>query len=334
MAAVPLALMFLPGRDAQQRKPAFDWTGAGLLSVWLLSVLVLLSNGSNYGWDSPTVAWLLFGAVTSGIGFLYWQTWVQDPLLNVRLFLNGKFLAAAIVTFALGLGLFGSTYVLPLFLQTVQLLSPSTSGLLLVPAGLLMAAVFPIAGRLSDSIAPRNLILAGVLVFALSSLLFKAVDAATPIATLIVWVALGRMGLALIFPCLNAAALRPLALQELAQGSAAINFLRQLGGAFGVNLLTIYLVQRTELHADAIMATQTAGNPATVQLAELLLPRLYQTLGLSGRLAELMAQHHLGSQLWQQASMLAYRDTFVLVGALFLLCLIPAWFMDKRPPNR
>ncbi len=334
MASLPMAILFLPERDPQARRPDFDWTGVVLLSVFLVCLLIALSNGPGYGWGSPEVAWLAFGTVLSGIAFLYWEWYVKDPLMNLRLFLNARFLAAAVVTFVLGAGLFGSTYVLPLFLQSVQGLTPSDSGLMLVPAGLLMAVVFPIAGRLSDELAPRNLILTGLTIFALSTLLFRHVDANTPYATLILWVALGRIGLALIFPCLNAAALRPLPLHLLAQGSGAINFLRQLGGAFGVNLITIYLIHRTDVHAHELVLTQTAGNAQTILMTDLYMPRLYMTLGLSERMSELVSMGALQNMVIQQGSMLAYRDTFVAIAVVFLLCLIPAWFMDKRRPNQ
>jgi MFS transporter, DHA2 family, multidrug resistance protein len=332
MASIPLALLFLPQRDAAARRPRFDWTGVALLTAFLLALLVLLSNGAAYGWDSDTVALLGFATVTSGIAFLYWEWYARDPLLNLRLFLNTRFLAASVVTFVLGAGLFGSTYVLPLFLQTIQHLTPTDSGLLLVPAGLVMAAVFPLAGRLSDELAPRNLILTGLLIFGTSSLLFRWADGQTPFATLMLWVALGRVGLALIFPCLNAAALRPLPLHLLAQGAGAINFLRQLGGAFGVNLLTIYLMQRTDLHTQMLAATQTHGNPQTVTFVDIYVPRLYQMLGASERVSEMAALEMLRGIVIQQGTMLAYRDTFLIVAVVFFLCLIPAWFMDKRPP--
>jgi MFS transporter, DHA2 family, multidrug resistance protein len=332
MASIPLALLFMPERDPAARRPAFDWTGVVLLSAFLVAILVALSNGMAYGWESASIAVLAFCATTSGIAFLYWQWYTQDPLLDLTLFMHPSFVAASIVTFVLGAGLFGSTYLLPLFLQGIQGLTPYDSGVLLVPAGLVMAVVFPVAGRLSDELAPRNLILAGLLIFAVSSLLFRSVDAATPFATLVLWVAIGRIGLSLIFPCLNAAALRPLPLELLAQGAAAINFLRQLGGAFGVNLLTIYLMQRSDLHLQTLTATQTHGNPQTVSIVELYGPRMYQMLGASERVSELAALDLLRALIQQQASMLAFRDAFLLVAVVFFLCLIPAWFMDKRRP--
>jgi MFS transporter, DHA2 family, multidrug resistance protein len=332
MASVPLALLFLPQRDVGARQPRFDWTGVALLGVFLIVLLVLLSNGAAYGWESETVALLGFCTVTTCIAFLFWEWHTRDPLLNLRLFVNPRFLAASMVTFVLGAGLFGSTYVLPLFLQTIQGLTPTDSGVLLIPAGLLMAAIFPIAGRLSDELAPRNLILTGLLIFGISALLFRWADGNTPFTTLVLWIALGRVGLALIFPCLNAAALRPLPLELLAQGAGAINFLRQLGGAFGVNLLTIYLMQRSDVHAHLLASTQTAANPQTITLTEQFGPRLFQMLGAPERAAETAALDMLYHLVIHQGSMLAYRDTFLLVAIVFFLCLIPAWFMDKRPP--
>ncbi len=331
--SIPAAILFMPPREEDARSPAFDWTGVALLSGFLVATLLALAEGPVYGWGSEQVAVLTLVATVSGIAFLYWQSLARDPLLHLALFRNPRFLAASIVTFALGAGLFGSTYLIPLFIQIIQDLTPSDSGLLMIPAGLTMAVVFPLAGRLSDDVAPRNLILIGVFIFGCSSLLFRYADGNTPFLTLVLWVALGRVGLALIFPCLNAAALRPLPLTLLPHGAGTINFLRQLGGAFGVNLLTIYLQQRTGIHVHTLAATQTSANAATVEFTERLAPRLYQSIGASERAAELNALDMLQSIVINQGSMLAYRDTFVVIAVVFFLCLIPAWFMDKRTPS-
>src|SRR3546814_9687269 len=91
-------------------------------------------------------------------------------------------------------------------------------------------------------------------------------DVDTPFWTLALWVVLGRIGLGFILPALNAGALRALPDSQLAQGSGSVNFVRQLGGAFGVNLLAIFVERRTTFHGDALAQTITAANPAAVEI--------------------------------------------------------------------
>ena len=332
MISIPLAMVFMPEREATARSPRFDWTGAALLSVFIVCLLVGLSNAPRDGWGDEGIARLFLAAATTGIAFLFWESRVTDPMFNLRLFANGRFLAAAIVTFVIGAGLFGSTFYLPLFLQTVQGLTPTDAGLLLLPAGLIMAVFFPFAGWLSDRMSARRLIMFGVFLFGISSLLMARIDAYTPFFDLAMWTLLGRIGLSFIFPCLNAAAMRPLPLELLAQGSGMVNFLRQLGGAFGVNLLAIFFSQRAAFHADGLTATQTAGNQVTLELIRMLSEIDLRT-GLLPDPEMTGALGFLSQMIWQQASMLAYRDLFLIIAVVFALCLIPAWFMDSRAPN-
>ncbi len=331
MTSIPLALVFLPQREPNARTPHFDWTGVALLSVFILCLLIGLSNAPRDGWGDDRIAQLFLGAAVSGIAFLFWEARVADPIFNLRLFGHGRFLAAAIVTFIIGAGLFGSTYFLPLFLQTVQGLKPTDAGLLLLPAGLIMAVCFPLAGWLSDLMSPRRLILFGVTLFGISSLLMARVDTQTPFLDLALWTLLGRIGLSFIFPCLNAAAMRPLPLELLAQGSGMVNFLRQLGGAFGVNLLAIYFSQRSIFHADSLTPSQTPGHETTLETLDTLAALHGQVAGAAGS-EHARALAFLSDMIWQQASMLAYRDVFMVVALVFALCLIPAWFMDSRAP--
>lgn len=332
MISIPLAMVFLPQREADARNPGFDWTGVALLSVFVLCLLVGLSNAPRDGWGDDRIAVLFFGAAASGFAFLFWEARVTDPIFNLRLFSHGRFLAAAIVTFVIGAGLYGSTYFLPLFLQTVQGLKPTDAGLLLLPAGLIMAVFFPLAGWLSDHMSPRRLIIFGVALFGLSSWLMVRVDTQTPFLDLALWTLIGRIGLSFIFPCLNAAAMRPLPLELLAQGSGMVNFLRQLGGAFGVNLLAIHFSQRSLFHADALTPSQTPGREVTAE-ALAALARLHGQIPGAAGAEDAHAMAFLSQMIWQQANMLAYRDVFFAVALVFALCVIPAWFMDSRPPS-
>ena len=331
LISIPMSMVFMPAREPDARSPRFDWYGVGLLSVFLLALLTALSNGSRDGWGDDGIAILFFVAGCTGVAFFWWEARTDDPMFDLSLFANGRFLAAAIVTFIIGAGLYGSTYLLPLFLQVVQGLKPTDSGLLMLPAGLAMAVFFPLAGRLSDSMSPRRLILFGTAVFGLSSLLLAGVDTDTPFATLALWALIGRFGLSFIFPCLNAAALQPLSLDQLAQGSGMINFLRQLGGAFGVNLLAILLERRSVFHAESFTLVQTPDNAETCGVIEQLTPLLLEG-GVDPGSTEPFAMEYLGRMLWLQGHMLGYRDAFLVVALVFFLCLIPAWFMEGRAP--
>lgn len=328
--SIPLAMMFMPERESQGPIPRFDWTGVILSSIFLVTLLTALSNGQKEGWESTYIVTLLTFALMSLTAFIWWEGRIAAPMLNLRLFLNGRFVAASIVTLVIGLGLYGSTFLLPLFLQTLQNITPTDSGLLMLPAGLAMAACFPLAGMLSDRIQPRYVIIAGLVLFGLSNWLLRVVDINTPYAQILAWALIGRIGLALIFPSLNAASLASLPLEQLGQGSGAINFLRQLGGALGVNFLSIFLAERTADFSHQLAATQSS-RPATLEM----LHRL-QDMIFGERLPWLMefpvSWGFLSQSIYSQAMTMAFREGFIVVAAVFFLSIIPTLYLkvDRR----
>jgi predicted MFS family arabinose efflux permease len=232
-----------------------------------------------------------------------------------------------------GVGLFGSTYLVPLFVQTVQHLTPYEAGLMLMPAGLMMGVMMPVAGYMSDRFAARNLIVAGLLCLAVSSWWLAGVDANLSFWFIAWCVVLSRIGLSLIKPALNLAALRSLRPELLGQGAGMINFSRQLGGAFGVNLLSVILDRRTFFHSDAMTSLQTAGNSATAELLRQIQALLAQG-GASADLQSSGALHFLGRVVYAQAYTMGFRDSFLVIAIIFVLGLIPAWIMGRDRPVR
>lgn len=328
-----LALLVLPGRQEKGPPPRFDWIGFALLSVFLASLLDGLTNAQMDGWGSEPTMLRFTLALASGLAFVLWESRVDKPMLDLRLFANSAFAAAAMVSFIFGAGLFGSTYLIPIFAQTVQGMSPTSAGMLMLPAGLAMAVVFPIGGRLADVFSPGWLCVIGTAIFAWSCWLTVAVDVGTGFWTFATWILIGRMSLGLLFPALSVASLAVLPQHQMAQGSGASNFVRQLGGAFGVNLLTILLERRTAFHADGLTATQAAGNAATAEW----LAAASQSLAPSG-LAEPyllpLALHQLGQVIWLQASVLGFRDSFMVTTGAFVLALLPCLWMVRELNHR
>ena len=104
----------------------------------------------------------------AGIGFLAWELHTPQPLVDLRVLANGQFTCAAMVACMFGVGLFGSTYLVPLFVQTVQGYTPYASGLLLMPGGLILGLFMPFGGFMSDRMPARALIISGLLCFVLS----------------------------------------------------------------------------------------------------------------------------------------------------------------------
>ena len=135
---------------------------------------------------------------------------------------------------------------------------------------------------MTDFVQPHYMVMFGLIMFAIGSLLMNGSDVNTTFWTFAFFVMISRFGMSLILPALNTAALRALSPEELNKGSGTINFTRQLGGAFGVSGVVVFMEQRTQFHVDALAATQTPGNTISRDLLDqvgLLLERVWCSRG-------------------------------------------------------
>lgn len=330
---IVLSNLFLPGRMQAGPRPGFDWGGMALLCLFLGFLLNALTNAQRQGWMSDPILAQFALAALAAAGFVWWEIRTAKPMLDLRLFANLPFAAASLVAFIMGAGLFGSTYLVPLFVQTIQGFTPTQAGLLLMPSGFVLVLIFPIAGRLSDRVPAGYLIGAGMFIFAWSSWLTASISIDTTFSTLAWWTVISRIGLGLVFPSLTAGSLKVLPRDLIGQGSGAMNFVRQLGGAFGVNLLSVFLERRTMLHADALAATQTSDNPATMDLLARV-AGIVRSTGLPDFQQLPAALQFLGQVISIQANTLAFHDGFIIVTLIFLIALVPTWLLHRAERMR
>lgn len=313
LAAAPLGAWLLPARTGTGQA-RLDWAGLLLVMAAIALALQGLAHGAREGWDDPGTAARLFGAGVAAVAFLAWEARHPTPVLDLRLFRRPGFRAAGAAIFLTGAAVYGSTWLAPLFVQLVQHYSPAGAGDILLPAGVAMAACFPIAGRLSDRMDARVLMAAGAMVFAVSMLMLAEAAAETAYATVALALALGRAGVGLVMPPANASAMRH-AGGMLAQAAPAATFLSQTGGAMGVALLSALMQQRTAFHADAL-APGVNGGETLAALAE-----AFRVNGLAAGEATAAAAGQISRAIWGAAQLLAFRDCFLATAWVGLLLL-------------
>ncbi|NIC40199.1 DHA2 family efflux MFS transporter permease subunit [Aquabacterium sp. A08] len=258
-----------PGGVARQAGVSLDGWGLLLASggtVCLLNGLVQWQAGQ------PLLAAGLLGAAgTALLAFVAWQRRLLQrhragaalqPLMDLSLFRCRPFAMGSLVAFIYGTALFGSTYLLPVYLQMGLVLSPSYVGALLLPAGVVLALTIAAVGRLADRYPTHVLVSLGLLLLAVSFAGVGLLSPNTPLVWLVVLTVVSRIGLGFVLPSLNLGAMRGLPSALIAQGSSAINFLRMLGGAAGVSLCGIVLEWRLAAHG----ASLAAGGPPAPRL--------------------------------------------------------------------
>jgi len=279
LASLWLARRYVPdvapgGQAANPQGAALDWRGlllAAAGTLCLLNGLVELQGGT------PLAATVLLGsALALLVGFVALQRRTLlarrrhpdqgiDPLMNLSLFADRRFAMGSIVAFIYGVALFGSTYLLPVFMQLGLGLSASYVGTILLPAGLVLAVCIAVVGRLADRQPTHRLVSIGLVLLAASFALMVTIQLDRPeriIPLLVAWAILGRIGLGFILPSLNIGAMRGLERHHIPQGSSVINFLRMLGGAAGVSLCGIVLEWRLAARGAGLEAA--ASTPARI----------------------------------------------------------------------
>ena len=232
-------------RRGSRTSQRFDWIGFALLLGSLIVLLNVPVIGHRAGFASPATVALAAAGTVLGASFIRWEMRAPAPLLPIRLFRHSPFANAAIVAFAYGVGLFGTTYLVPVFAQQIANYGAAEAGYLLVPPGIALAIAIVVGGHLTDRMHPAPIIVAGLTLFAASSLLLAFAGSQTRFTVLALWLVIGRAGLGMLIPALNVGAVQSLSGTELAYASSAVNFVRQLGGAVGVNLLAVVLEWRT-----------------------------------------------------------------------------------------
>jgi EmrB/QacA subfamily drug resistance transporter len=221
------------------------------LSLLMLTALLALGLNGLVGLQGQQ-PWLggleVAGAAALMAAFVARQRHVAAPLMLVSLYGHPVFRRAAVVAVVYGAGLFGSTYLLPLFMMVALGLPASQVGQVLMPAGFALAITIPLAGRLADHQPLWRTLTIGLLVMTGSFAVMTGIGQGGAIAWVTLWAVLGRIGLGCVIPSLSLSAMRVLDPPRIAAGASTMNFLRQLGGAVGVNLVGILLAWRLATH--------------------------------------------------------------------------------------
>ena len=325
-----MAMRWMPRRAVGAVNRPFNWLSFILVTTAVATILTGLSNSHRLGWDDPMVTGLLLVCALSTLGFIAWEATSRSPLLEVRLFTDRNFALISVIGFIFGAGMFGSIYLIPLFVREVQLVDATTAGLIVMPGGLALVALFPFSGMLAQRFPAQMLIGGGLIIFALGTAPMALADINTSFVWVAVLGAVGRTGLGLIIPALNLNGLRSLPPHMLAYGAGTLNFVRQLGGALGISAIALVLESRTEAHREILITTQTAHNPATAEWLRRL-GELLDQAGMAGidRLPATFG--YLVRTVLAQAATLSYQDAFALLSLVFIVALVPTMGLKFKP---
>jgi len=305
----------------------FDTLGFLSLAVGLTALLLALANGNSEwntgGWSSNFILTCFLVAAVGLAVFLVAELTVRHPLIEIGLFRSFNFAVSNVVLFVFGLGMFGSNFLLPIYLQNSLGYTPLQAGLVFLPVGLLLGLTAPIAGWFSDRSDARIPSFIGMVLLVLTLYMFSSLSLFTERPEIMHTLYLRGIAMGLLFSPLTTIALSEIPNRKMAQASGLINVIRQIGGSFGVAIFGSLLTRRTLYHAEQYGQQIDASSP---QFAEV----LRHLQGFAGRasggtLAEAAtkAKALVLTSAQQQAFVQAVDDVFLVAGGILLLSLPP-----------
>jgi DHA2 family multidrug resistance protein len=319
-----------PPESSVRRTAGVDWIGIALLVVGIGSLQTLIERGNRLDWfDSRFITGLAVLAAGSLGAFVYHELRVAHPVVDLRV-LRHRALAVGCVYGALvGIGLYGSVFLFPLFTQQVLHWSSWQSGLGIAPSAIATAITMLIVGRLVWWAGPAPLFAIGVALF-VPTLLAMSHWTTQSGGWDLFWPQIGRgIAMGFLFVPLSMSALRALPPADMLQGAGLFNLFRQTGGSMGIAVLATLIDHRSTLHHAYLAEKVSALVPATQQrLAQL--AEGFAARGMDATRALDAARHALDGSIALQSAVLAFRDCYLVILVLFLV-LSPLIPLMRRP---
>lgn len=323
VVAVLMALLFLPTDDPRPDRhwSQVDWWGIGLLAIALGSLQTFLEEGETDGWfDSRLITTL---AITGSVGlllFIWRELTAKRPAVNLRVLRHRSLAAGSLYSLVLGMGLYGTLFVIPIYTQSVLDYTAQQTGLLIMPGAIASAITMIIMGKVSGRVDARTLIAGGSVFIALVMFNLAQINPHTG-GDDMYWALIGRgISVVMMFLPLSLATLGPLPKEDIAAGSGFYNLTRQLGGSIGIAVLATVLDRRQTFHRAVLSENISNYNLQTQERLNALTAAM-QHHGADPSTAHQQALALLNQTLDGQATLLAFEDLFHVVGLVFLFTL-------------
>lgn len=311
-----------------------DWAGIGLLALSVGSLQFVLERGQEDDWfSSSTITTLTVIAVFGFFFFIWRELTARNPIVDLRVLKNGNLRVGTILSFILGFGLYGSTFIIPLYTQSSLGWTAQQSGALMIPAALTTAFMMPVIGKMLQKGARQSYLVAlGMLIFFIYSFWGYKILTPDTSESAFFWMLIMRgIGMGMLFIPITALSLSTLKGQEIGQGASFTGMMRQLGGSFGIALITTFMASQNVVHRSALVTKMASDNPIVQQRVEGM-KQNFISKGMAPDVALKSAYKALDYAVMKQAAVLSYMDVFLYIGLMFLFC-IPFVLLVKEKKN-
>jgi len=325
-----LVVTFIRPTAARGKNKPVDWWGIVLLAISVGCLQTVLEKGEREDWFASTfIVVLTFISVVSGILFIWREIQAADPVIDFRILRYRSFTIGMFTSFILGLGLYGSVFVFPVLCQNILGFTAEQTGLLLLPGGLATIFMMPWVGTMLRKGFPAQVMAsAGFLIFFIFCMQMVHYTTRVSGTADFFWPLIIRgIGMSLLFVPITTLAVQELRGKDIGQGTGLNNMARQLGGSFGIALITTFLSRRIAFHRNRLIENVNPYNNSFTERYGMLMHG-FQVRGYDAQTASHMAYQAIDGQLMQQTALLSYADIFWVVG-IFFLVMIPLLYLQK-----
>jgi DHA2 family multidrug resistance protein len=307
-----------------------DYMGLGLITVGMGCLQIVLDKGQEDDWfSSPKILTLSVMAVVLISWFLVNEWFHSNPIVDIRLLKQRNFATAVLMMFVLGMVLFGTTVLIPQFLQVLLGYTAEQAGKALSAGAVVLIFMMPIVGRLVTKVDPRKLVAIGFGATAIALYHMTVLNLGIDFKTAAMMRVYQTIGLAFIFIPINTLSYVGMPPNKSNQISGITNLARNIGGSIGISLLSTFLQRLSQVHQVYLSAHTSPGDPA-FQSRVTGIAQTFRAQGATAAEATAQAYRMIERTLVGQATVLAYID-IISVGAAAVACLVPLAFIMKRP---
>jgi DHA2 family multidrug resistance protein len=304
------------------RARSIDWWGIFLLFAGFGSLQILLEEGQRKNWfNSNFIIWLTAIAIIGIVAFVWRELTTEHPVVDLRVLRHRNLAVGASFGFILGLGLYSSVFVFPLYLENLLGYSALQTGLLLIPSALTAALMMPVVSFILRRGAPARIIAVfGFILFFIFSWLMSGQSLHSGAGDFYLPLVLRGMGLGALSVPINTITMWGLEGHDLAEGSALSSITRSLGGSIGIALITVFLQWRDALHWNRLVSNVTNFDYPTRETMQTLTHK-FTSSGFASTVAHNQAYQAIAGTVSRETNMMSYNDIFLAVGVLFLFCI-------------
>jgi DHA2 family multidrug resistance protein len=324
---------FLKARKEASKHLKVDFMGLGLVALGVGFLEFTLDKGQEKDWfGDPMIRTTAILAVFLLVFFAWWEWNHPDPIVDLKLLKNRNFGTAVFLQLILGMVLFGSTVLIPQYLQVLLGYTAERAGMVLSPAGFMLMIMMAVAGRTVGKMDPRLMVCLAYIATAAGIFNLTRLDLGTSFAHVTEWRMLQMIALPFIFIPISTLNYVGVPATKTNQISSLSNFARNLGGSAGTALLTTYIARSAQVHQVQLAANVVPGT-VRYNLFTSQMQRAFTSGGMSSVQAAQAAVGEAYQMMIRQATMLSYKNAFaILAGAVLLLSPLP--FLMRLPPKR